>query len=170
MGPQLVLTSSHAHFQLIMPVSVNSIFKQFEQKSVQTPYAHVDMWTMLTENTMCHENITAEMKWSLLNDIDSTTFDQVRRILNNCLGVLWLGCGGLIAGSNPYCALTLNKTDRRFVHLDFESCVDHWTLNNSAHIMTFLHSYSFDYSCDRADIEGGVCCREGYTACVKILS
>lgn len=107
MGPQLVLTSSHSHFQLVMSVSVNSIFKQLEQKSVQTPYAHVAMWTMLTENTMCHENITAETKWSLLNKIYSTTFDQVQRILNNCLEVLWLGCGGLIAGSNPYYALTL---------------------------------------------------------------
>lgn len=68
-----------------------------------------------------------DMERPILNDIDSTTLEQVKKLLSNSLGLLWLSSSSVIDAKKPLFALaqgmlrTLKQedTDKRCIQLDF---------------------------------------------------
>jgi NADPH:quinone reductase-like Zn-dependent oxidoreductase/ubiquinone/menaquinone biosynthesis C-methylase UbiE len=101
-----------------------------------------------------------DMERPILNDIDSTTLEQVKKLLSNSLGLLWLSSGSVIDAKKPLFALaqgmlrTLKQedTDKRCIQLDFESTGCPWTADKIPHIMHVLHQ-SFDYRRIPTEIE-----------------
>ncbi|KAJ5219498.1 hypothetical protein N7468_008702 [Penicillium chermesinum] len=101
-----------------------------------------------------------DMERPILNDIDSITLEQVKKLLSNSLGLLWLSSGSVIDAKKPLFALaqgmlrTLKQedTDKRCIQLDFESTGCPWTADKIPHIMHVLHQ-SFDYRRIPTEIE-----------------
>ena len=103
---------------------------------------------------------TAEVTKPSVDDIDSNSFEKLRSLLLDSLGVLWLTCGSIIDAKNALYAHTqgLSRTvkqedgNKRYIQLDFESAPDGWTLANIPHIVYVLQQ-SFDYHLDSNSIE-----------------
>jgi hypothetical protein len=57
------------------------------------------------QDTVCI--FTAEMEGPSVDDMDATTFDQLKKLLNHSSGLLWLSCGGLIDATEPSFGVTV---------------------------------------------------------------
>lgn len=104
---------------------------------------------------------TAEMERPFVDGMDEAAFNQLRNLLINSRGVLWLSCGGIVDAEQPSFAATqgllrtLRQEDasKRCVHLDFERSLDEvWTSDKIKHIV-YLLQQSFDDSMETAGIE-----------------
>ncbi|KAI1145239.1 hypothetical protein F4825DRAFT_444405 [Nemania diffusa] len=103
----------------------------------------------------------AEMKQPLLDNINSATFDKLRKLLLSSAGLLWLIRGSIAASGAPKFGLTqgllrtLREEDasKRIVHLDFEQGTDKlWSDSKRKHTLHVLGE-SFDERVDLSSTE-----------------
>jgi NADPH:quinone reductase-like Zn-dependent oxidoreductase/ubiquinone/menaquinone biosynthesis C-methylase UbiE len=99
--------------------------------------------------------ITVEMDYPLVGTMDSATFEKVRSLLVNSMGIFWIGCGGAVEAQKPLWAETtgLLRTfrredqNKRCIQLDFEVTSEPWAREKISHIMHVFEE-SFDYNMD----------------------
>ncbi|KAF7532113.1 hypothetical protein G7054_g8247 [Neopestalotiopsis clavispora] len=110
------------------------------------------------QNTVCI--FTGEMETPFVDGMDTVAFQQLKKLLNQCSGLVWLSCGGLVKGTDPAFGATdgLIRTMRqedaskRWIRLDFDQSQNPWSSNNIQHIIHVLLQ-SFDDTLDPADVE-----------------
>ncbi|KAH7143722.1 hypothetical protein EDB81DRAFT_935118 [Dactylonectria macrodidyma] len=103
---------------------------------------------------------TGEMDGPFIHTMDSVAFDQMRNLLVNSRGILWLSASSIIDVKEPLFAQTqgllrtLRKEDstKRCVQLDFELDGDPWTAGKIRHIVRTVEE-NFDYSVDISEGE-----------------
>jgi len=97
--------------------------------------------------------VIVEMDYPLVGTMDSVTFEKVRSLLVNSMGIFWIGCGGAVDAQRPLWAETtgLLRTfrredqNKRCIQLDFEVTSDPWARDKISHIMHVFEE-SFDYN------------------------
>jgi SAM-dependent methyltransferase len=103
---------------------------------------------------------TAEMEAPFVDGMDEAAFDQLKKLLNQSSGLVWLSCGGLVDSTEPSFGATdgLIRTMRqedagkRWIRLDFEKEASPWSRNQIPHLVHVLQQ-SFDAGLDPADVE-----------------
>lgn len=98
---------------------------------------------------------SGELDGPFIDTMDSVAFDQMRNLLVNSRGVLWLSCSSIIDVKEPLFAQTqgllrtLRKEDstKRCVQLDFELDLKPWTTDKIKHIVRTVEE-NFDYNVD----------------------
>lgn len=111
--------------------------------------------------------IFTEMTAPILEDIDQTTFHQLKTLLLQSRGLLWLSCGGLIDSIIPAFAQTQGllralrqeQASNRYVQLDFEPSDDPWSENQIDYIIHVM-GQAFDYAKGPTEIECEYAVRE----------
>ncbi|KAK2028338.1 type I polyketide synthase [Colletotrichum zoysiae] len=101
-----------------------------------------------------------EMITPSLRRLGREDFARLQRLLTTAQGVLWVTRAGLTKGANPDMALhsgllrTLRMEDvgRRYVSLDLEATVSHWSTENAGFIIDVLKA-SFDSSLSGREID-----------------
>ena len=101
-----------------------------------------------------------DMARAFLDDMDSRTFDKLRRLLVNSQGVLWLSCSDTIDAKSPIYAQaqgllrTMKQEDsnKRCIMLDFEKTTTPWMADKIPNIVRVLQQ-SFNYSDDALEID-----------------
>ncbi|KAK8079180.1 hypothetical protein PG994_002987 [Apiospora phragmitis] len=114
----------------------------------------VDEW----QETVCI--FTAEMEAPFIDGIDETAFEQLKKLLNQSAGLVWLSCGGLVDAADPAFGATdgLIRTMRqedagkRWIRLDFEKAGSAWSSENIPHLVHVLEQ-SFDATLDATEVE-----------------
>ncbi len=114
----------------------------------------VEAW----QDTVCI--FTAEMEAPFVDGMDETAFDQLKKLLNQSSGLVWLSCGGLVDATEPSFGATdgLIRTMRqedagkRWIRLDFEKDASPWSSDKIQHVVHVLQQ-SFDATLDPADVE-----------------
>jgi acyl transferase domain-containing protein len=114
----------------------------------------VEAW----QDTVCI--FTAEMEAPFVDGMDEAAFNQLKKLLNQSSGLVWLSCGGLVDATEPSFGATdgLIRTMRqedagkRWIRLDFEKEASPWSRNQIQHLVHVLQQ-SFDASLDPADVE-----------------
>jgi acyl transferase domain-containing protein/NADPH:quinone reductase-like Zn-dependent oxidoreductase len=115
---------------------------------------NVEAW----QDTVCI--FTAEMEGPFVTELDETTFNQLKALLNHSSGLLWLSCGGLVDAAEPSFGATdgLLRTMRqedagkKWIRLDFENNSKPWSNDKIEHIVHVLQQ-TFDATLDPADVE-----------------
>ncbi|KAK7959439.1 Compactin diketide synthase [Apiospora aurea] len=114
----------------------------------------VDAW----QDTVCI--FTAEMETPFVDGIDETAFEQLKKLLNQSAGLVWLSCGGLVDAADPAFGATdgLIRTMRqedagkRWIRLDFEKTGSVWSGDKIPHL-THVLEQSFDVTLDATEVE-----------------
>lgn len=104
--------------------------------------------------------LLVDMARPFLTNMDSSTFDQLREILVNGQGVLWLSCSNFIDAKMPMHAQTsgLLRTikqedpNKRCIALDFGTDMEIWTTDKIAHIAR-VWQQSFNYNDDSLGLD-----------------
>lgn len=115
----------------------------------------------IVEDKVCL--FVGEMQGPIIHEMDSETFNRVRRLLVDSRGVLWVTCGGTADAAWPELALaqgvlrTVREEDqsKRCILLDFEQTDDTdipWTSDRARSIADILQA-SFDFGANLADFE-----------------
>ncbi|KAK2624708.1 hypothetical protein QTJ16_005901 [Diplocarpon rosae] len=103
---------------------------------------------------------TPEMTKPFLDTLDSPSFEKLKRVLVDGLGVLWLSCSSTIDAAEPLYAQaqglfrTMKQEDssKRYVQLDFDMSREAWSSDKIGHICHVLKQ-SFNYSIESGNIE-----------------
>jgi ubiquinone/menaquinone biosynthesis C-methylase UbiE len=114
----------------------------------------VEAW----QDTVCI--FTAEMEAPFVDGMNEAAFDQLKKLLNQSSGLVWLSCGGLVDATEPSFGATdgLIRTMRqedagkRWIRLDFGKEASPWSGGQIQHLVHVLQQ-SFDASLDPADVE-----------------
>jgi acyl transferase domain-containing protein len=114
----------------------------------------VEAW----QDTVCI--FTAEMEAPFVDGMDETAFEQLKKLLTQSSGLVWLSCGGLVDATEPSFGATdgLIRTMRqedagkRWIRLDFEKDASPWSSDKIQHLVHVLQQ-SFDATLDPADVE-----------------
>jgi ubiquinone/menaquinone biosynthesis C-methylase UbiE len=103
----------------------------------------VEAW----QDTVCI--FTAEMEAPFVYGMDETSFDQLKRLLNQCSGLVWLSCGGLIDATEPFFGATdgflrtMRQEDagKRRIRLDFDKTETPWSRDKISHMLSRTHCF-----------------------------
>ncbi|KAL8861949.1 MAG: hypothetical protein Q9178_001819 [Gyalolechia marmorata] len=101
-----------------------------------------------------------DMARAFLDDMDSRTFEKLRRLLVNSQGVLWLSCSDTIDAKSPIYAQaqgllrTMKQEDsnKRCIMLDFETTTTPWMTDKIPNVVRVLQQ-SFNYNDDALEID-----------------
>ncbi|KAF2754937.1 polyketide synthase-like protein [Pseudovirgaria hyperparasitica] len=104
--------------------------------------------------------VTVEMSRCLVSSMDQKTFEKLRHLLVDGMGILWVGRGGFIDAEKPHWGsisgllrtLRREDTNKRCVHLDFDTNTNPWGLETVQHIMHVFEE-SLDYSTTDSDMD-----------------
>ncbi|PBP25422.1 hypothetical protein BUE80_DR003887 [Diplocarpon rosae] len=103
---------------------------------------------------------TPEMTKPFLDTLDKPSFEKLKKVLVDGLGVLWLSCSSTIDAAEPLYAQaqglfrTMKQEDssKRYVQLDFDVSREAWSSDKIGHICHVLKQ-SFNYSVESDNIE-----------------
>ena len=152
----------HDRGQSIPSDWVSYLCKQIEQATGVLPTVE-DLDQLDPRDRLCI--FVAELDRPFVSSMDEIMFNELRNLILNSRGVLWLSSGGLADGLDPSFAATqgllrtlrLEDTSHQYIHLDFEPSSGTWTHDKIDHIVHVVQqSCNNDCNSPRTDSEYAV--------------